>query len=381
MVVSLTHPHDPFAVPQRFWDLYEGVAIDPPRCVPPPESFDPHSRRLRFVCAMDDSPVSQEQVLRVRRAYYGAVSYVDEQFAHVVTTLRDCGLAADTIIILLSDHGEMLGEYGLWFKMNFREGAARVPLIVHAPGRFSPARISQAVSLVDLLPTVVELAGGIDLTVPSDGQSLVPHLRGEGKAHGVYGEYLAEGVVAPMLMIRRGRYKFIRAPGDPDQLFDVTEDPGEVANLALEPRLHSLVAAFKAEVNRKWNIATLHQAVLDSQRRRRLIGMAMRQGGQHSWDWQPPRDASREYIRSHMDLDELERQARLPTITSFGNHIRNARHKRKLTVAEVATQMGVSDAAVYMWETDRSRPSDVNLSALCKVLKLPVRATRAMAAG
>jgi transcriptional regulator with XRE-family HTH domain len=71
----------------------------------------------------------------------------------------------------------------------------------------------------------------------------------------------------------------------------------------------------------------------------------------------------------------------MPRKPSFGNHIRNARHKRKLTVAEVAAQMGVSDAAVYLWETDRRRPNDPNLSALCKVLKLPVRATRAIAAG
>ena len=71
----------------------------------------------------------------------------------------------------------------------------------------------------------------------------------------------------------------------------------------------------------------------------------------------------------------------MPRKPSFGTLIRNTRHKRKLTVAEVAAQTGVSDAAVYMWETDRSRPSDANLSALCKALKLPVRATRAMAAG
>ena len=69
----------------------------------------------------------------------------------------------------------------------------------------------------------------------------------------------------------------------------------------------------------------------------------------------------------------------MPPKTSFGNHIRNARLKRKLTVAEVAEQMGVSQAAVYMWETDRTRPRDANLSALCKVLKLPIRATRAIA--
>jgi transcriptional regulator with XRE-family HTH domain len=71
----------------------------------------------------------------------------------------------------------------------------------------------------------------------------------------------------------------------------------------------------------------------------------------------------------------------VPRKPSFWTLIRNTRHKRKLTVAEVAAQTGVSDAAVYMWETDRSRPNDANLSALCKALKLPVRATRAMAAG
>jgi transcriptional regulator with XRE-family HTH domain len=65
---------------------------------------------------------------------------------------------------------------------------------------------------------------------------------------------------------------------------------------------------------------------------------------------------------------------------NFAQHIRDARIKRKLSVAEVAYEMGVSQAAVYMWETDRSRPRDANLSALCKVLKLPVRATKAMAA-
>jgi transcriptional regulator with XRE-family HTH domain len=70
----------------------------------------------------------------------------------------------------------------------------------------------------------------------------------------------------------------------------------------------------------------------------------------------------------------------MPRKQNFAQHIRNARVKRKLSVAEVADQMGVSQAAVYLWETDRSRPRDANLSALCKVLKLPVRATRAMAA-
>jgi choline-sulfatase len=314
MVVSLTHPHDPFAVPQRFWDLYENVAIDAPRVVQAPETLDPHSRRLRHVCAMDETPVTEATVLRARRAYYGAISYVDEQFARVVGTLQTCGLAENTVTILLSDHGEMLGEHGLWYKMSFREGAARIPLIVHAPARFPPRRIPHPVSLVDLLPTLVELGGGLEPTIRSDGHSLVPYLHGEVGEDGVYGEYLAEGVVAPMLMIRRGGHKFIHTPGDPDQLFDLIEDPDEVVNLATDPRFAKLASAFREEIERRWNVAALQRAVLESQRRRRLIDRAMRQGWLHSWDWQPRRDSSREYIRSHMDLNELERKARLPRI-------------------------------------------------------------------
>ncbi len=313
MVVSLTHPHDPFVIPQRFWDLYEGLAINAPRFVPALDSLDPHSRRLRFVCAMDEAPVSEEQVLRARRAYYGAISYVDEQFARVVGTLRSCGLAENTIVILLSDHGEMLGEHGLWYKMSFREGAARIPLIVHAPGRFPPHRVASAVSLVDLLPTLVEIGGGIPM-VRTDGQSLVPHLRGDGGHDAVFGEYLAEGVVAPMLMIRRGRYKFIHTPGDPDQLFDLAVDPDEAGNLAEGSLCRALAAAFREEVGRRWDMAALRRAVLESQARRRLIDAAMRRGRPHGWDWQPPRDATREYIRTHMDLDELEAKARLPRL-------------------------------------------------------------------
>jgi len=314
MVVSLTHPHDPFAVPQRFWDLYKGVAIDPPRFMPAREAIDSHSRRLRFVSAMDETPVSEAQVLRARRAYYGAISYVDEQFARVAATLRNCGLSEDTIIIVPSDHGEMLGEHGLWYKMSFREGAARVPLIVHAPGRFPPRRVPHAVSLVDLLATLVELGGGAEPTVGTDGRSLLPHLRGDGGHDAAFGEYLAEGVVAPMLMIRRGGYKFIHSPGDPDQLFDLAGDADEVINVAAEPRFASLAAEFLEEIHRRWDVAELRRKVIESQRRRRIIDAALRRGRGHGWDWQPPRDATREYIRTHMDLDDLERNARFPRI-------------------------------------------------------------------
>ena len=146
-------------------------------------------------------------------------------------------LAEDTIVILTSDHGEMLGERGLWYKMSFLEGASRVPLVIASPGRFEPRRVAASVSLVDLMPTLIDLAGGNaqSLGIGVDGRSLAPHLRGAGGHDEAIGEYLAEGAIAPMVMIRRGAYKFIHSPVDPDQLFDLSRDPGERDNLADDP--------------------------------------------------------------------------------------------------------------------------------------------------
>ena len=210
----------------------------------------------------------------------------------------------------------MLGERGLWYKMSFFEGACRVPLVVAGPGRFEPRRVAASVSLVDLLPTLIELAGGNaqSLGFRLDGRSLTPHLRGAGGHDEAIGEYLAEGVVAPIVMIRRGPFKFIHSPADPDQFFDLSHDPGERANLADNPRCAALVAAFRAEVGKRWDLAELDARVRLSQRRRRLVDAALNKGKIHTWDFQPSRDASKQYVRNSMDLDDLERSARFPPV-------------------------------------------------------------------
>ena len=117
-----------------------------------------------------------------------------------------------TVTVVLADHGDMLGERGLWYKMNFFEPAARIPLIVHSPGRFAARRVAAPASLLDLLPTFATLAyngAAPAYAAPIDGTSLLPALEGSGTPSGeVIGEYLAEGAIAPVVMIRRGRYKF-----------------------------------------------------------------------------------------------------------------------------------------------------------------------------
>lgn len=315
MVVSLTHPHDPFAIPRRYWDLYDDAVIPAPRVAIADDDLDPHSRRLRHVCGNDLDEVTDAQILAARHAYFGSISFVDEQFGLVLDALDQAGMADNTVVLVISDHGEMLGERGLWYKMNFFEGGARIPLIVHAPKRFTPHRVAASVSLVDILPTLVELAGGaIDPALPVDGRSLLPHLDSSGGHDEVIGEYLGEAAIAPIVMIRRDRWKFIHSPADPDQLYDLASDPDELSNLAADAAQADRVAAFRAEVAQRWDMGRLHDDVIASQQRRRLVAAALGEGALTPWDFQPFRDASQQYVRAHMDLEDIEASARFPRV-------------------------------------------------------------------
>ena len=321
MVASLTHPHDPYAITREFWDLYRDGEIDMPSLSAADVPADPHSLRLRHVCDMDRTLLAEGQIRNARRAYYGAISYVDAQFGRILAALRETGQADNTVVIVTADHGEMLGERGLWYKMNFFEGGARVPLIVHAPQRFAPHRVAASVSHVDLLPTLLDLA--FDGQPPSgpdepDGRSLLPHLQsaadqGAGPDEAI-GEYLGEGAIAPLVMIRRGRWKFVHSPVDPDQLYDLVADPLELANLAARPEQAVRKAAFRAEVSSRWNLDALRAEVVASQRRRRFQFAAMQQGVRKSWDHQPFVDARQTYMRNHIELDALEAMARFPRV-------------------------------------------------------------------
>ena len=293
--------------------LYRDEDIDMPA---QGDALDVHSRRLRHVSAMDAEPVTEAQVRAARHAYYGAIAYVDDLLGRLMAALRSAAMAEDTIVILTSDHGEMLGERGLWYKMSFLEGASRVPLIVASPGRFAPRRVASSVSLLDLMPTLIDLAGGDaqSLGIGVDGRTLAPHLCGAAGHDEAIGEYLAEGTIAPMVMIRRGAHKFIHSPVDPDQLFDLSRDPGERDNLADSPSCAALIADFRDEVAKRWDLVGLDARVRDSQRRRRLVDAALSKGRIHAWDFQPFQKASHQYVRNSTDLDDLEAMARFPPV-------------------------------------------------------------------
>ncbi|MHA6198150.1 choline-sulfatase [Pseudomonas wadenswilerensis] len=313
LTVSMTHPHDPYTIPKAFWDLYSDDEIPLPKVPFAQHELDPHSRRLLKVYDLWNKPLPVDKVRDARRAYFGACSYIDDNIGKLLQTLEETNLAEDTLIVFSGDHGDMLGERGLWYKMHWFEMSARVPLLVHAPGQFAAKRVSASVSTCDLLPTLVELAGGsVESNLPLDGRSLLGHLNGEGGHDEVIGEYMAEGTISPLMMIRRGAYKFIYSEDDPCLLYDVEADPQELDNLAERPRHAELVAALLAECRQRWNIPQLREQVLASQRRRRFVAGALATGTLKSWDHQPLVDASQQYMRNHIDLDDLERKARYP---------------------------------------------------------------------
>ncbi|MBA1203877.1 choline-sulfatase [Pseudomonas capeferrum] len=313
LTVSMTHPHDPYTIPKPYWDLYENLDIPMPHETLPQDELDPHSQRLLKVYDLWDKPLPTDKIRDARRAYFGACSYIDDTIGRLLQTLETCDLADDTLIVFSGDHGDMLGERGLWYKMHWFEMAARVPLLIHSPGQFAARRVGAAVSTCDLLPTLVELAGGT--TEPGlalDGRSLMGHLQGQGGHDEVIGEYMAEGTVGPLMMIRRGPYKFVYSEDDPCLLYDLSHDPHERENLAGSLDHQALLQAFVDEARQRWDVPQLRRQVLASQRRRRLVAEALAVGKLHSWDHQPWVDASQQYMRNHIDLDDLERKARYP---------------------------------------------------------------------
>ncbi|SNX69250.1 choline-sulfatase [Cereibacter ovatus] len=311
LTVSFTHPHDPFVARRKYWDLYEDhPMLTPPEAIPY-DAQDPHAQRLMDACDFRALEITPDHIRRARQGYFANISYVDDKIGEILTVLEASRQKA--IVIFVSDHGEMLGERGLWFKMNFFEGSARVPLMIAAPD-LPAGRIDAPVSTIDVTPTLCALAG-IDISEVApwtDGQSLVPLATGTPRTAPVLMEYAAEGSITPLVAIRDGRWKHVRCMADPDQLFDLETDPEERVNLAADPAHAETLARLRALSEARWDLAAYDAAVRESQARRWVVYEALRQGGYYPWDYQPLQKASERYMRNHMDLNVLEESKRFP---------------------------------------------------------------------
>ncbi|WP_455382989.1 sulfatase-like hydrolase/transferase [Salinispira pacifica] len=302
--VSLNHPHEPFHVLKEFWDLYEGVDIPIPENWLPDEScttvFD---RSLHKLHGTDHIDVTAPENLRaLYRAYLASVSFVDHKLGQLRETLENFGLTENTIIIFVSDHGDMLGRRGMVQKRTFYEYSSRIPLIVHVPlgirKTSAGRRVEEPVSLVDVAPTILELAG-IHNYLPMDGSSLVPFLTNatEPDRH-VFCENYSEGVDRVCLMVRKGPWKYTYIHGSEDrQLFNVMEDPEELHNLA-----HSAAHREKREELETLILSRFEPGELDrraqrSYEQKAIVQRSMCRPGQKSWNYRPELDVDHMYWR------------------------------------------------------------------------------------
>jgi choline-sulfatase len=314
VTASFTHPHDPYVARRRFWDLYEDCpALEPQVAAMPIGAQDPHSQRLMKASDHEAFDITATDIRRSRRAYFANISYLDEKIGEILEVLAAGRMENDTLVIFTSDHGDMLGERGLWFKMSFFEGSARVPLMISAPA-MPEGRIDAPVSTLDVLPTLADLAGiDLDRIAPwTDGESLVGLAGGSGERGAVPMEYAAEGSEAPLVALRDGRFKLMLCDLDPPQLFDLEADPRELTNLASDPAHAGRLADMTARMRSRWDLARFDAEVRASQARRHVVYEALRNGAYYPWDYQPLRRASERYMRNHMDLNVLEESQRFP---------------------------------------------------------------------
>ncbi|MFB9221603.1 choline-sulfatase [Paracoccus cavernae] len=308
LTVSFTHPHDPFVARRKYWDLYEGIPeLDPPAPIAYADQ-DPHAQRLMDACDYTALEATDEDIRRSRQAYFANISYVDDKIGEILDVLERT--RQEAIIVFLSDHGEMLGERGLWFKMNFFEQSARVPLMIAAPS-MAPGLVEEPVSTIDVLPTVTELAGisVTEITPWTDGKSLAQGAADRGP---VAMEYAAEGSITPLVGLVDGAWKYIACPADPEMLFNLADDPQERHNLAADPAAAGQLEKMRALAAERWDLAAYDREVRDSQARRWIAYEALRKGNYQSWDFQPVMNASERYMRNHMDLNILEESKRFP---------------------------------------------------------------------
>jgi choline-sulfatase len=301
--VSYTQPHEAYQSVPKFWDLYEDVDIKMPS--QPEDSEDdihPVTQWLKVHHGIDQYPPSEDTIRASRRAYYAMITQIDEYVGELVNELKHLGLYENTIIIFTSDHGDMMGERGMWYKRTFFEQSVKVPLIVHNPKRYVPKVLDEVVSHTDMCATISDMGSNIEDYLrfgSSDGSSFKPLLEGDmpqWKDQAVM-EYFGPGVEEPWLCIREGAFKYVYTRNNDPLLFNVVEDPTEVKNLYGQDEYKELAEKLHAALFSDLDIEKTTKDAGDSKQTRLFLHKALEGSEGYHWDYQPDFDAQKQYVR------------------------------------------------------------------------------------
>lgn len=267
--VGFMLPHPPYVPRRAMYERYRDRVTLPRK----PRAFDderhPYLRRWRSHTGSET--VSEEEALNTRAAYWALVQETDALVGQILTALEANGLAENTLIIYTSDHGDMMGEHGLWWKHTFYEESVRVPLIMAWPGAIAPGnRCSRVVSALDVNATILDALNAPALP-HSPGRSVLGLVAQDAGATGAVGagrgtsewddlafaEYCEDQYSPPggayQRMIRRGQWKLIDYGDAPPQLFDLENDPDELEDRAADPSCAATVSELRAAVRADWN--------------------------------------------------------------------------------------------------------------------------------
>lgn len=305
LCVSYTQPHDPYAPTQEYWDKYEGREIALPEPTPDDHEDTVWDSWVNSYHGVDIAAPTDDDVRRARRGYYAMTTYIDDKLGDLQRELDRLGELENTVVIFLSDHGDMVGENGMFFKRTFREWSSRIPLIFAGVGIPEGVREKSVVSLVDLFPTLLSVAGiegefddfgydypGRDILARDAEGGIVSDKPGH-----VIIDYSGEGVISTTRTVVDGRFKYVYVHGEEELLFDLASDPKEWNNLVSSPEHLQTLDAMREKCLAGWNPDEAHRRIHASQQRRIFIDEALSEGLYTSWDYQPKFDATRMHFR------------------------------------------------------------------------------------
>ena len=305
--VGFMLPHQPFVARARDFERYAGTMTMPRKPEPFTDSLHPYFSWWRRKCGIE--AVTAEEILRARAAYWALVGVLDSLIGDILAALEANGLADNTLIVYTSDHGEQVGEHGLWWKQTFYEESVRVPAVLCWPGELpAGSRCSRVISSLDVNATMLDALGAPPLPT-SRGRSLLPILRADGPdgdhsnagssldtatawRDEAFSEYCTdEGCLHRM--VRKGPWKLNYYHGQEPQLFNLEEDPGELRDLAANPDYRDVREELTSRVLDGWDPAEISVRLEE-----------LRCDGRILTDWgrnvQPP-DRCRWDLRPEMD--------------------------------------------------------------------------------
>lgn len=294
--VSFTYPHYPFRVPDEFV-----TALDPDTMPLPPHWREPdwpmhheiafHRQAMGFA----DAPLTEAELRRMRWIYYGMVAFLDHQIGRVLDALESSGMADDTIVVYSSDHGDMIGDKGLFMKSVMYEGSAGVPMIMAGPGVPEGRICSTPVSLADVYPTIASVVGAepVEADAELPGQSLLTIAAADDEPQRVvFSEYHGPLSIAAGYLIRSGDWKYVHYedPLSEPQLFNLADDPFEGDDLGTSPEHDAIRAELDAELRAVLDPTEVDARIRHDQQTKlaaaggleRLLGAAERRGGEKS---------------------------------------------------------------------------------------------------